>query len=38
LAATVFQVTDASTGIAMGGETKPVRVDLFPKIAVGDAP
>ncbi len=38
LAATVFQVTDASTGVAMGGETKPVRVDLFPKIAVGDAP
>jgi len=38
LAATVFQVTDSSTGMPMGGETKSVRVDLFPKIAVGDAP
>ena len=38
LAATVFEVTDSSTGMAMAVDAKPVRVDLFPKIAVGDAP
>jgi biopolymer transport protein ExbD len=38
LAAEVFQLADASAAISAGGEVKPVRVDLFPKIAVGDAP
>jgi biopolymer transport protein ExbD len=33
-----FQIADASAPIVAGADTKPVRVDLFPKIAVGDAP
>jgi biopolymer transport protein ExbD len=33
-----FQVADASAAISAGGAAKPVRVDLYPKIAVGDAP
>ncbi len=38
LAATVFQVPTRRPESRWAVETKPVRVDLFPKIAVGDAP
>jgi biopolymer transport protein ExbD len=38
LAGDMFQVADASGAISAGGTAKPARVDLFPKIAVGDAP
>ena len=33
-----FQIADASAATVAGGESKSVRIDLFPKIAVGDAP
>ena len=38
VAGDMFQIADASAPVEAGASAKPVRIDLFPKIAVGDAP